>query len=88
MSEYTCQKDSILVEKTLLGDSMAYAEIVRRHEASVKGTAYKVTGNYFFAEDASQDAFVSAWAHLDSLKNWDKFGSWVCSIAKIMPRVF
>lgn len=82
MKKYAGEKDCILVEKTLMGDSLAYEELVLRHESSVKGTAYKVTGNYFSAEDASQDAFVSAWANLNTLKDWDKFGSWVCAIAK------
>ena len=34
------------------------------------------------AEDAAQDAFVTAWMKLDTLKEPQKFGSWVCKIAK------
>ncbi|MBQ7719936.1 MAG: sigma-70 family RNA polymerase sigma factor, partial [Clostridia bacterium] len=34
------------------------------------------------AEDASQDAFVSAWMRLDSLRDRSKFKPWVCAIAK------
>lgn len=74
--------DSTLVELTLLGNTNAYEELVSRHQKSVQGTAYKVTGNKYSAEDASQDAFVSAWMKLDSLREKDKFGSWVCTIAK------
>ncbi len=82
MKNYKEHKDSILVDMTLLGDERAFEELVIRHEKSVKGTAYKTTGNTFSAEDAAQDAFVSAWLNLDSLSDRDKFGSWVCSIAK------
>ena len=54
------KNDEILVELSLLGDDSAYAELVSRHQRAVMGTAYKVTENTFSAEDASQDAFVSA----------------------------
>ncbi len=86
MTEYNDKKDDVLVELTLLGNSEAYEELVIRHERAVKGTAYKVTGNEYSAEDASQDAFVSAWMHLDSLHDYSKFGPWVCSIAKNCAR--
>ncbi len=86
MTEYTEKKDNVLVEMTLLGNERAYEELVIRHQKAVKGTAYKVTGNVYSAEDASQDAFVSAWIHLDSLKDRSRFGSWVCSIAKNCAR--
>ena len=82
MTLYNDKKDDTLVELTLLGNEKAYEELVRRHEKAVLGTAYKVTGNQYSAEDASQDAFVSAWVNLDSLRDREKFGSWVCSIAK------
>lgn len=82
MKNYKEHKDSMLVDMTLLGDERAFEELVKRHEKSVKGTAYKTTGNTFSAEDAAQDAFVSAWLNLDSLSDRDKFGAWVCSIAK------
>ena len=82
MTIYNDKKDDTLVELTLLGNEKAYEELVRRHEKAVLGTAYKVTENRYSAEDASQDAFVSAWINLDSLRDREKFGSWVCSIAK------
>ena len=82
MTLYNDKKDDTLVELTLLGNEKAYEELVRRHEKAVLGTAYKVTENQYSAEDASQDAFVSAWVNLDSLRDREKFGSWVCSIAK------
>ena len=86
MKNYRETKDDALVELTLLGNERAYEELVTRHQKVVKGTAYKVTGNEFSAEDASQDAFVAAWMHLDSLREREKFGSWVCSIAKNCAR--
>ena len=86
MKNYKEHLDGALVELTLLGNEKAYEELVIRHEKAVKGTAFKVTGNEYSAEDASQDAFVSAWMHLDSLRDQERFGSWVCSIAKNCAR--
>ena len=73
MVDYDKKKDSTLVDMTLLGDEKAYEALVRRHESKVLGTAYKVTGNTFSAEDDSQDAFVSAWMNLDDLREKEKF---------------
>ncbi len=82
MNPYSDKKDEILVELTLLGKEKAYAELVLRHQHAVMGTAFKVTNNSHLAEDASQDAFVSAWMNLSSLRDGAKFRSWVCSIAR------
>lgn len=82
MNKHSDQDNKTLVSLTLLGDESAYEELVIRHQRAVMGTAYKVTKNLYSAEDASQDAFVSAWMNLSSLRDGAKFGSWVCSIAK------
>lgn len=82
MNSYSENNDETLVTMTLLGDESAYEELVTRHQRAVIGTAYSVTGNSHSAEDASQDAFVSAWMNLASLRNPAKFRSWVCSISR------
>ncbi len=82
MNKYHDKDDSTLVQMTLLGDKSAFEELVTRHERAVNGTAYHVTGCKFSAEDATQDAFVSAWMNLSALREREKFGIWVCSIAK------
>ena len=86
MTHYVNHPDDTLVELSLLGDQAAFEELVSRHERAVLGTAFKVTENPFSAQDASQDAFVSAWINLDRLKERAKFGPWVCSIAKNKAR--
>ncbi|MDD6095030.1 MAG: sigma-70 family RNA polymerase sigma factor [Clostridia bacterium] len=82
MKKISENSDGVLVEMTLLGNGEAYGELVERHQRKVMGTAMKISGNKYSAEDASQDAFVSAWMHLDSLRDREKFGQWVCAIAK------
>ena len=86
MTHYVNHSDDTLVELSLLGDQAAFEELVSRHERAVMGTAFKITENQFSAQDASQDAFVSAWINLDRLKERAKFGPWVCSIAKNKAR--
>lgn len=82
MDSYYDKDDSTLVQMTLLGDNAAFQELVVRYERAVQGTAYHVTGCRFSAEDAAQDAFVSAWMNLSALRESKKFKTWVCSIAK------
>ncbi len=86
MSNFFEKDDAALVELTLLGDEHAYEVLVTRHQRAVQGTAFKITGNSYSAEDASQDAFVSAWMNLSSLQKRESFGPWVCAIAKNCAR--
>ena len=82
MNEYSEKTDPTLVDLTLLGNSAAFEELVNRHQKKALGTAYKVTSNIWSAEDAAQDAFVSAWTHLSALEDKSRFGAWVCAITK------
>ena len=82
MTKYSLMDDETLVEICLLGESGAFEELVLRHEKAVMNTARKVTCNRYSAEDASQDAFVSAWTRLDTLRDRSKFKPWICAIAK------
>ena len=79
---YSEQNDAMLVALTLTGDQNAFEALVLRWEKAVLASANAITHNPYMAEDAAQDAFVSAWVNLDSLRDREKFGSWVCSIAK------
>jgi len=79
---YQNQNDETLVMLTLAGDEKAYEALVVRYERAVILSAASVTRNEFMAEDAAQDAFVTAWMKLNTLKEQNKFGAWVCRIAK------
>lgn len=79
---YQDQCDENLVMLTLAGEQTAYEVLVVRYERVVSATAKAVTGNHALAEDAAQDAFVTAWMKLNELREPQKYGSWVCRIAK------
>ncbi|MBR5515188.1 MAG: sigma-70 family RNA polymerase sigma factor [Clostridia bacterium] len=79
---YNEYNDETLVMLTLAGEQRAYEELVSKYERLVISAAFSVTKNTFIAEDAAQDAFVTAWIKLDMLRERSKYGSWVCRIAK------
>lgn len=79
---YRNESDETLVMLTLAGEQRAYEALVTRHQRSVIASAGAITRNEFMAEDAAQDAFVTAWMKLNSLQDSRKFGAWVCRIAK------
>ncbi len=76
------QSDSELVRVTLGGNRQAYAELFRRHERSVLAVAVAVLGDYHAAQDAAQEAFVTAYQKLAGLRTGSSFGPWVCRIAR------
>ncbi len=79
---YSEQKDELLVTIVLAGDHRAYEGLVLRYEHRVLAAAYAVTRNHHLAEDAAQDAFVTAFMKLNLLRDPTKYGAWVCRIAK------
>lgn len=76
------QTDETLVMLTLAGEQQAYETLVVRYERAVIAAANSVTRNRSLAEDAAQDAFVTAWMKLNLLREPQKYGAWVCRIAK------
>lgn len=74
--------DATLVMLTLAGDQSAYEKLVIRHQSAVTASAMSITKRRFIAEDAAQDAFVTAWIKLNTLKEPEKFASWVRRIAR------
>ena len=83
---YSQEKDEILVSMTLLGDQQAYEALVIRWQKAVLSVARGITRSEHLAEDATQDAFVSAWLKLNTLRDGSKYGTWVCNIARNRSR--
>ncbi len=79
---YQNELDETLVLLTLAGDQSAYEKLVVRYQTAVVAAAASITRNHSLAEDAAQDAFVTAWMKLNTLQEPQKFGAWVCRIAK------
>ena len=75
------ETDETLVLLTLAGEQRAYEVLVTRYQKAVIASAVSVTQNHFMAEDAAQDAFVTAWMKLNTLQEPGKYGSWVSSFS-------
>ena len=54
----------------------AYAEIVRRFQDMAAGYAYALLGDFHFAEDAAQEAFLQAYLDLEKLAEPAAFPGW------------
>lgn len=73
--------DAELVAKAVGGDICAYELLVRRYERSARAACFAILKDWHAAQDASQDAFVSAYANLRSLRRPAGFGPWLLTIA-------
>lgn len=58
-----------------------FAALVSQNQRRVFQIAYSVLGNSADAEDVTQETFLSAYQHLDSLHDEEKFRRWVNRIA-------
>jgi RNA polymerase sigma factor (sigma-70 family) len=77
MSEHA---DRELVELARRGDGAAIGELFSRYWRAARAAAFGVTGDVASAEDAAAEAFRQVLAGLDSLRDPDRFGSWLRTI--------
>lgn len=73
--------DADCVALCLQGEPSAFEPLVRRYERVLFTMAYRLTTNVEDARDATQNAFVRAYAHLDSFDPTRSFFSWMYRIA-------
>src|SRR3954454_19507311 len=74
--------DASLVRAALSGERSAFAALVDRHQRSALAACLAVLRDRQLAEDAVQDAFVSAYRSLGGLREPATFGAWLLSIAR------
>ena len=75
--------DAQLIARALVADDRyAFAELVKRHQSSVRACLRKLTaGNHALADDLAQDTFVLAWRNLKSFRHEARFSTWLYRIA-------
>ena len=75
--------DAALIARVVVNDDRhAFAELVRRHQSSVRACLRKLTaGNAALADDLAQDTFVLAWRNLKSFRQEARFSTWLYRIA-------
>jgi len=69
-----------LVAAARAGDREAFGALVSIHERVVVRTAYAALGSHADAEDAAQDAFVTAFRKLDGFRGDSSFKTWLLTI--------
>jgi RNA polymerase sigma-70 factor, ECF subfamily len=73
--------DRTTVEAVLAGDRDAFRRLVDREGPAVVRACYRVLGDVHEAEDAAQEAFVTAYRSLPSWRGDGPFGAWLTRIA-------
>ena len=64
------------------GTRETFSELVHRYQDAAFAYAYAILKDRSAAEDATQTAFLTAWIHLDSLRDAAAFGGWLRKIVR------
>jgi RNA polymerase sigma-70 factor (ECF subfamily) len=70
-----------VVRAVLAGDRDSFGHLVEREIGNVTRVCYRVLGDRHDAEEATQEAFVSAYRTLPAWRGDGPFGAWVARIA-------
>jgi RNA polymerase sigma factor (sigma-70 family) len=73
--------DQVLAEAAKEGSSAAFARIVERHQAAVRGFLRRLSGSHADADDLAQETFVSAWTRIGSFRADESLRAWLCGVA-------
>jgi RNA polymerase sigma factor (sigma-70 family) len=73
-------EDGYIINKCLNGDKEAFGLLVDKYKAGIYALALSKLHNFHDAEDVTQNVFIKAFQKLHTLRRWDSFLSWLCSI--------
>src|SRR5262245_50526503 len=73
--------DLLLVSKAQRGDARAFEALMRRYNRRLFRVARGILRDESAAEDAVQEAYLSAFTHLSQYQPSGKFGAWLARIA-------
>ena len=75
------EDDVQLIHKIISGDDAAFSLLVEKYQKSVHALVWQKIGDYHYAEDIMQDAFLQAYKKLSTLKDPNQFAGWLYVIA-------
>ena len=75
-----------LVDRVRRGEAEAYAGLVRAYLRPAYAVALSVVGRPADAEDIAQDAFLKAFAAIDTCHEPERFGAWLFQIVRNRAR--
>ncbi|MYB00940.1 sigma-70 family RNA polymerase sigma factor, partial [Candidatus Poribacteria bacterium] len=73
--------DAELIQRVLEGDDNAFSVLVRKYQKQVHALAWRKIGDFHTAEEITQDTFLKAYKKLATLKEPQRFASWLYVIA-------
>ncbi|WP_394147223.1 RNA polymerase sigma factor [Shewanella atlantica] len=69
-----------LIEKAKLGDKAAFRQLYLRHHKRVYGLCFRLSGQAYLAEEATQETFVRLWQKLPQFRGDSQFSTWLHSM--------
>jgi RNA polymerase sigma-70 factor, ECF subfamily len=76
------EPDPDLIRAAAKGDHVAFAQLVRAHQAQVWRFLSHLLGDPSLAEDVTQETFLKVYRKLDSFQFRSRFSTWVLAIAR------
>ena len=70
-------RDVELICRTLDGDDIAFTKLVRKYQKPVHTLAWRKIKDFHIAEEITQDTFLKAYQKLATLKDPQRFASWL-----------
>lgn len=74
-------QDDDWVRRAKAGDQDAYGRLVQEHSGRLFQVCFRVTGDETLADEAVQEAWISAWRKLTSFDGRARFTTWMHRIA-------
>ena len=78
--------DVELIRRILQGDQDAFSPLVKKYQKGVHTLAWRKIGDFHIAQEITQDAFLTAYKKLGTLKNHTQFPGWLYVIAANLCR--
>jgi RNA polymerase sigma-70 factor, ECF subfamily len=75
------EPDESLIQRVLAGNTACFEVLMRRHNERIYRTVRAVLGDDADVEDVMQQAYVSAYQHLDRFEGRARFSTWLTRIA-------
>ena len=73
--------DVALIQRVLAGDDDAFSVLVKKYQKQVHALVWRKIGDFHIAEEITQDTFLNAYKRLTTLKEPQRFASWLYVIA-------
>ncbi|GHO44836.1 RNA polymerase sigma factor [Ktedonospora formicarum] len=80
MSKHTPEDEEWLIVRSKRGDLEAFNKLIERYQQLMYASVLRMLGNTETAADVTQDAFLSAFRHIDSFKGGSSFRAWLLRI--------